>query len=286
MLMSQILAWVAAVFCIAAVIFSGFGLSRRFTSHRFFLRSGLVVGMLSLTAAGVHGLLAGNSADASLKTARLGSVLFTPNWGTAAFLSLLLLFVIFLFYKRLPKGGKLFCGGALILVVAFLCLHVSQEGIHLQERLFEAVPPVEDTSSAWKPEGSAAGSRKEEIPSSMPESAAPESEDVFSSQAAVQEEQPQSSSSAEEQGLADGVYEGSGTGRNGSISVRVTVSQGRIAEIEIVDQNETPRYFSQAKSIIDGILSAQTPEVDQVSGATLSSEGIKAAVADALKDAQ
>lgn len=62
----------------------------------------------------------------------------------------------------------------------------------------------------------------------------------------------------------------------------VTVRSGEIVDIQIVSHAETPKYFSRAEGVIDSILSAQSTEVDAITGATLSSGGINAAVADAL----
>lgn len=81
----------------------------------------------------------------------------------------------------------------------------------------------------------------------------------------------------------DGVYTGTGSGYGGEISVQVTVENGQIVEIEILSApGETASFFSRAERIVDSILTAQTWEVDGVSGATYSSNGIKAAVQNAL----
>ncbi len=81
----------------------------------------------------------------------------------------------------------------------------------------------------------------------------------------------------------DGVYTGSATGYGGTITVQVTVVDGQITEIEILSADgETASFLSRAMSVIDSILLAQTWEVDAVSGATYSSNGIKAAVQNAL----
>lgn len=86
-----------------------------------------------------------------------------------------------------------------------------------------------------------------------------------------------------EPGIPDGVYTGTGQGRNGEITVCVTIDSGEIVDIQIVSHAETPKYFSRAEEIISTILSEQSTEVDAVTGATLSSNGIKSAVANALE---
>ena len=84
-------------------------------------------------------------------------------------------------------------------------------------------------------------------------------------------------------GYVDGTYTGSGTGFGGTVTVQVTVSGHKITAINILDaSSETPAYFANAKGVINKILSGQTPNVDAVSGATYSSNGIIQAVQNAL----
>jgi uncharacterized protein with FMN-binding domain/DMSO/TMAO reductase YedYZ heme-binding membrane subunit len=95
-----------------------------------------------------------------------------------------------------------------------------------------------------------------------------------------------SSGSASSSGTyQDGTYEGSGTGRNGTIDVTVTVSGGKITAIEIGDNREDEKWLARAESVIDEIIAANGTDVDTVSGATFSSSGIIEAVRDALKNA-
>ncbi|MCD8355774.1 MAG: FMN-binding protein [Clostridia bacterium] len=82
---------------------------------------------------------------------------------------------------------------------------------------------------------------------------------------------------------ADGTYTGTAAGFGGDITVSVTIADGKITAIEIVSAaGETPSYLSRAKTIIDAMLEAQSPNVDVVSGATFSSNGIINAVKNAL----
>ena len=87
-------------------------------------------------------------------------------------------------------------------------------------------------------------------------------------------------------GYKDGTYEGSGTGFGGTIRVRVTVSGGKIAAIDILDASgETASYFASAQGVISKMIAGNTPNVDAVSGATYSSNGIIQAVQNALSQA-
>lgn len=82
----------------------------------------------------------------------------------------------------------------------------------------------------------------------------------------------------------DGVYEGSGDGFGGKIKVRVTVEGHSIQEVEVLSaNNETPEYLESAKKLLRDFVAAQSSEVDVVTGATLSSEGIIIGVREALE---
>ena len=85
----------------------------------------------------------------------------------------------------------------------------------------------------------------------------------------------------------DGTYTGEGVGFKPGMQVSVTVKNNKISNIEIVSTNDTPGYFDQASSVIPSeIIKAQSTDVDAVSGATRSSNGIMSAVEDALKNAK
>ena len=87
-------------------------------------------------------------------------------------------------------------------------------------------------------------------------------------------------------GYKDGTYQGSGTGFGGTITVQVTISGGKITAIDIVSAaGETASYLANAKGVISKMLAGQTPNVDAVSGATYSSNGIIQAVQNALSKA-
>ena len=88
----------------------------------------------------------------------------------------------------------------------------------------------------------------------------------------------------------DGVYEGTGTGFRGKITVSVRIKKSKIVEIKLVkNEKDDAAYFERAWSEVPfsiiAVQSANTDKVDVVSGATYSSKGIMAAVRDALKKA-
>lgn len=85
----------------------------------------------------------------------------------------------------------------------------------------------------------------------------------------------------------DGTYTGTGTGfKGGTTKISVTISYGKITNINTASHGDTPSYYERTIDIIsDDIISSQSTSVDTVSGATFSSRGIIEAVEDALNQA-
>lgn len=87
-------------------------------------------------------------------------------------------------------------------------------------------------------------------------------------------------------GLTDGTYTGEGQGMN-PLKVSVTVTDGKIAAVEVTEHDETPGFYEPAiEEIPSAIVSKNSTEVDAVSGATVTSDAIKEAVNNALEAAK
>lgn len=85
----------------------------------------------------------------------------------------------------------------------------------------------------------------------------------------------------------DGVYEGTGKGNNGDIKVEVTVEGSNITAIVLKEHEETEGLYEAAQTSVTGdIIRSQSTEVDAVSGATNTSNGIIEAVTNALSTAK
>lgn len=85
----------------------------------------------------------------------------------------------------------------------------------------------------------------------------------------------------------DGSYTGSAQGFGGAIEVQVTLKDDEITDIQVTSApGEDSAYLSQGEGVISSIISAQSTDVDTVSGATFSSTGIINAVVDALGKAE
>ena len=106
--------------------------------------------------------------------------------------------------------------------------------------------------------------------------------------AVVEQPSEAASSEAEEEALpklpyADGVYVGSSRGYGGAVRVQVTMENGSITEVEILDaSHETRQFLRRAKRLLTTVVEAQSWEVDAVSEATYTSRGILGAVQNAL----
>lgn len=89
--------------------------------------------------------------------------------------------------------------------------------------------------------------------------------------------------------LEDGVYEGVGKGMDGRITVKLLVQGNRITCLETTQEGET-QSVGGFEAIRDGkyaqmIDAAQGPDIDAISGATITTAGIKQAVTDAIDQA-
>lgn len=81
----------------------------------------------------------------------------------------------------------------------------------------------------------------------------------------------------------DGVYTGSSRGYGGTVKVEVTMENGTITDLQILDaSHETPSFLKRARRLVNIVLDEQTWEVDAVSEATYTSRGILGAVKNAL----
>ena len=86
--------------------------------------------------------------------------------------------------------------------------------------------------------------------------------------------------------FADGVYEGKGMGYGGVIRVAVTVTDGYMESIDVIEHSgEDPAYYMLAEMLIDEMLGEQSADIDAATGATFSSAGLRQAVSAALEQA-
>jgi fumarate reductase flavoprotein subunit len=88
-------------------------------------------------------------------------------------------------------------------------------------------------------------------------------------------------------GIKDGSYEATVDGQNGDMVVQVVVEGGKIAQVIIVSNHETENIAGSAlEKVPAAIVEAGSPDVDGVTGATLTSERVKEAVRMCLDQAK
>ncbi|NSJ69078.1 FMN-binding protein [Blautia faecis] len=86
------------------------------------------------------------------------------------------------------------------------------------------------------------------------------------------------------QNLTDGIYTGSADAFRGDVEVQVTVEKQKVTDISILSYCDTEEYFFRAApAVIEQMKAEQSLNVDAVSGATYSSNGVIHAVANALE---
>ncbi len=86
--------------------------------------------------------------------------------------------------------------------------------------------------------------------------------------------------------LTDGTYTASAKGMDGDITAEVVVKDGKIAEINYTEQDETAGVGDKAlKLMAEAIIEHQSLGVDAISGATVSSSAVRMLVSDAVEQA-
>lgn len=88
--------------------------------------------------------------------------------------------------------------------------------------------------------------------------------------------------------LTDGIYTSSAQGCLSDVTVKVTVTGGRVTGVEIDASGETPELGGTAAEALAAALlkTSSTAGVDAVSGSTMTSQAIFTAMDDCLRQAQ
>jgi uncharacterized protein with FMN-binding domain len=251
---------------------------------------------VALIAAGlIHGL--NSSAE-----------VLTVNLGTVTWITSILLGLNFLLRRALAKHKPWLVYHrtlTLIMVVLLFSHIVAVGGINVFSAIAEQ--NGEQTAAAEADGETMAGENSQVIwqseqPAETPDASSaeskPEAAPSPSKTAAASESAPPAASSSTEVDrylnsfgkdvvLKDGTYTGSATGYRPGLTVEVTVKGNRVTIITVVSHNERgPQHYAKPIKVVPGeIIDGQTLDVDTVSGATRTSEGIINAVNDALSKA-
>lgn len=274
MILSRVLAWITVVLSVLEVLRFVARISKIKVLNRFFHKIHIPFGVLMLIVGGIHGVLAGNFPDTTLCDFEFAPVLFTLNFGTFCYICVIILGLTYLLRKKIKKLWMILHRIFTVIFAVLLVLHMVAVGLELPKMLFvnnnaDAVSEATEPSSVSESTGIMT-SGGEEVTEPEASESVTETEPRFIFSGAV---------------LRDGIYDGAARGRNGDITVRVTVNSGQVTDITVLSHIETPKYFDRAIRISDSIVNSQSLTVDAVSGATISSNGIKNAVYNALSPA-
>lgn len=85
----------------------------------------------------------------------------------------------------------------------------------------------------------------------------------------------------------DGTFTAEGQGKSGAVKIEVKITSGKIKEINVLENKETPAMMDTVKeNLIPEIIKKQGAEgVDALSGATLASKAVLDAVGKVEKEA-
>lgn len=99
---------------------------------------------------------------------------------------------------------------------------------------------------------------------------------------------PNSTSTQEQGGIyTPGTYTGTGQGYGGAVTVTITTDANSITDVVVTGDQETPTVGgAHLEELAQQIMAAQSDAIDGVSGATLTSTGVKEAAAKAIAQAQ
>lgn len=265
MIISLILAWIAVILTIMTVLRYIARISRNKKLNAFFHKVHIPFGTLLIIVGGIHGILAGNPASATLANFEPASVLFTLNWGTVCYVFTLILALTYLLRKKMKHKWMIVHRIATVLMIVLLVLHIYDVGIRLPKRLFG-----DSRHAAAVTESSSVSNNSQQTSGQAKITSSDTSANIVTFSGAQ---------------LKDGIYQGAADGYKGTITVSVTVKNGQVTAIDVVSKSDTDRYFDEAKSLLNKIIGQQSLQVDAVSGATFSSAGLINAVYHALQNA-
>ena len=84
----------------------------------------------------------------------------------------------------------------------------------------------------------------------------------------------------------EGVYYGTAEGYNGDITVAIVIQEKTLKAVLIIGEEDDDAFFGRALDVVTQMMKKQSTEVDTVSGATYSSNGLIQAVKNALEEAK
>ena len=84
----------------------------------------------------------------------------------------------------------------------------------------------------------------------------------------------------------EGIYYGTAEGYSGDVTVAVVIQDHTIKAILVTDTSDDEGFFGRAMDVVKQVVKKQSTDVDTVSGATYSSNGLLNAIKDAMTKAE
>lgn len=126
MIISEILAWLSAIFTILLALKYITRISRHRQLNRLFRKSHKQLGVLMIITGLLHGILAGNKETTTLFDMQFMPKLFTVNLGTICFFVTLLLALTYMFRKKLKRRWMFLHRVLTVILLVLLVLHVHE----------------------------------------------------------------------------------------------------------------------------------------------------------------
>lgn len=127
MIISEILAWLSAIFTVLLALKYITRISRHHQLNCLFRKSHKQLGVLMIITALLHGVLASNKETTTLFDMQFMPKLFTLNLGTICLFVSLLLALTYMFRKKLKKRWMFLHRVLTVILLILLVLHVHEE---------------------------------------------------------------------------------------------------------------------------------------------------------------
>ncbi|MGI5850118.1 MAG: FMN-binding protein [Christensenellales bacterium] len=269
-----IFAWVALILSFLLVVI--FILKRAlvdkkphivFVVNRWLRRRHKLIGLLCIATSLIHGIFSSDS-------------ILSLNLGTAAWLLSLLLGLSWLLRNKLgiKKTWVIWHRVLTIALLAVLAVHIINVGGFILDDMIAGRVPCSTQIQQFgekKCLSNNFGNAEKEPLSSENVGSIPAGPRILTDNTPVPKVAPV---------YSDGTYTGTGTGYRPGVVIQVVINEGKIATVTVVEHNEKNKMYwgAPVEMIPKAIVKAQSADVDNISGATMTCAGIKEAVKDAL----
>lgn len=250
-----------------------------FKANRILRKHHKLIGILLIAVSLIHGLF--SSED-----------LLSLNLGTAAWVVSILLGLSWFLRKKLHlKKAWMHVHRVLtLLFTALVVIHIIHVGGFILDDMITGKitqPPVHDSETLHSPTPAPTPNPTIIAQTQAPQFPSPTVTDDQAETAATSS--PSATSPSNNSTIyIDGTYEGVADGFGPDLTVEVVIKDSRIQSVIVVDHNErNKRYWGlPVEQIPADIIETQSTDVDSISGATMTSDGIKKAVENALAKAK